>query len=247
MAAQIIPVIMCGGAGTRLWPISRESMPKQFVPFVGPESTFQQVLAGTDPELFASDRAHQGRLSLRGGGAIAELRHRGGHRARADSPRFRSGGQCCRRLVAERDRNAIVLVLTADHVIRNPEAFRDACRSGDGCGRGADSHPWHPAHWPGYQLRLRQARREAQRRIRARSRGLCREARCRDRRDFVADHYLWNSGNFLFHAATMLSEIERFEPVMAEAAKAVVAGLTSRSRFHPPCGRALCTRTDEVD
>ncbi len=31
MAAQIVPVIMCGGAGTRLWPVSRESMPKQFV------------------------------------------------------------------------------------------------------------------------------------------------------------------------------------------------------------------------
>src|SRR5262245_42551040 len=54
MAAQIIPVIMCGGAGTRLWPVSRESMPKQFVPLVGPETTFQQVLARiSDPALFA--------------------------------------------------------------------------------------------------------------------------------------------------------------------------------------------------
>src|ERR1700735_3839922 len=41
---QIIPVIMCGGAGTRLWPVSRESMPKQFVSLVGDRSTFQQVL-----------------------------------------------------------------------------------------------------------------------------------------------------------------------------------------------------------
>jgi mannose-1-phosphate guanylyltransferase/mannose-6-phosphate isomerase len=43
---------------------------------------------------------------------------------------------------------------------------------------------------------------------------------------YVADGYLWNSGNFLFHAATMLAEIERFEPEMAEAAKAAVKGLT---------------------
>jgi mannose-1-phosphate guanylyltransferase / mannose-6-phosphate isomerase len=43
---------------------------------------------------------------------------------------------------------------------------------------------------------------------------------------YVADRYLWNSGNFLFHAGTMLGEIERFEPAMAEAAKAAVAGLT---------------------
>ena len=53
MSARIVPVIMCGGAGTRLWPVSRESMPKQFVPFIGGETTFQQVLARVrDRELF---------------------------------------------------------------------------------------------------------------------------------------------------------------------------------------------------
>ena len=40
----LIPVIMCGGAGTRLWPVSRECMPKQFVPFIDERSMFQQVL-----------------------------------------------------------------------------------------------------------------------------------------------------------------------------------------------------------
>jgi mannose-1-phosphate guanylyltransferase len=45
MPTQIIPVIMCGGAGTRLWPVLRESMPKQFVSLIGEGSTFQQVMA----------------------------------------------------------------------------------------------------------------------------------------------------------------------------------------------------------
>ena len=54
MPARIVPVIMCGGAGARLWPVSRESMPKQFVRLVGQETTFQQVLARVlDCELFA--------------------------------------------------------------------------------------------------------------------------------------------------------------------------------------------------
>ena|SRR6516165_8898531 len=54
MSSQIIPVIMCGGAGTRLWPVSRESMPKQFVPLIGDGSTFQQVIRRVcDPALFA--------------------------------------------------------------------------------------------------------------------------------------------------------------------------------------------------
>ena len=54
MPARIVPVIMCGGAGTRLWPVSRESMPKQFVPLVGESSTFQQVIDRVnEPGLFA--------------------------------------------------------------------------------------------------------------------------------------------------------------------------------------------------
>ena len=40
----ITPVILVGGSGKRLWPLSRESMPKQFVPLLGKQSTFQQTL-----------------------------------------------------------------------------------------------------------------------------------------------------------------------------------------------------------
>ena len=43
MPSKIIPVIMCGGAGTRLWPASRESMPKQFIPLFAERSTFQET------------------------------------------------------------------------------------------------------------------------------------------------------------------------------------------------------------
>ena len=41
---KILPVIMCGGSGTRVWPESRESLPKQFIPLVGQQSTFQSAL-----------------------------------------------------------------------------------------------------------------------------------------------------------------------------------------------------------
>ena len=44
MARPIIPLIMCGGAGTRLWPASRENRPKQFLPLFGPLSTFQETI-----------------------------------------------------------------------------------------------------------------------------------------------------------------------------------------------------------
>ena len=52
-SSLITPVIICGGTGTRLWPLSRESQPKQFIPLAGGASTFQQVLARVaDPEIF---------------------------------------------------------------------------------------------------------------------------------------------------------------------------------------------------
>src|ERR1700684_2124656 len=45
MAGQLVtPVILCGGAGTRLWPVSREKMPKHLVPLIGSMTTFQQAL-----------------------------------------------------------------------------------------------------------------------------------------------------------------------------------------------------------
>jgi Nucleotidyl transferase len=44
MEKRIIPLIMCGGAGTRLWPASREGRPKQFLPLFGARSTFQDTL-----------------------------------------------------------------------------------------------------------------------------------------------------------------------------------------------------------
>ena len=53
MGKKIIPLIMCGGAGTRLWPASREVRPKQFLPLFGPRSTFQEtMLRVSDPALF---------------------------------------------------------------------------------------------------------------------------------------------------------------------------------------------------
>jgi len=53
MSKRIIPLIMCGGAGTRLWPASREVRPKQFLPLFGVRSTFQDtILRVSDPTLF---------------------------------------------------------------------------------------------------------------------------------------------------------------------------------------------------
>ena len=50
---KIVPVLLAGGAGTRLWPVSRDALPKQFLPLIGKRSTYQETLLRvTDAELF---------------------------------------------------------------------------------------------------------------------------------------------------------------------------------------------------
>ena len=229
MAAQIIPVIMCGGAGTRLWPVSRESMPKQFVPLVGQESTFQQVLTRvSDPELFARPivvTKDDFRFVV-----AEQLRERGVEADIVLEPMRRDSGPAvtvAAVLAVERDRNALVLVLAADHVIRNPDAFRDACRSAASAAAEGrivtfGIEPTGPITSYGYVRPGEKLKGASVRAVEA----FVEKPDAATAATYVADHYLWNSGNFLFHAATMLSEIERFEPIMAEAAKAAVAGQT---------------------
>jgi mannose-1-phosphate guanylyltransferase / mannose-6-phosphate isomerase len=229
MPAQIIPVIMCGGAGTRLWPVSRESMPKQFVSLVGQGSMFQQVIERiSDPDLFArpivitnADFRFVVAEQLRERGVAADI---------VLEPMRRDSGPAVAVsavLAAERDRGALVLVLAADHVVRKPDEFREACRRA--AGAAADGRivtfgiePTHPATSYGYIRPGQQLNGASVRAVEA----FVEKPDAATAVAYVADRYLWNSGNFLFHAATMLGEIERFEPTMAEAAKAAVAGLT---------------------
>ena len=228
MLAQIIPVIMCGGAGTRLWPVSRESMPKQFVSLVGQGSTFQQVLTRiSDPSLFSrpvvitnADFRFVVAEQLRELGIEADI---------VLEPSRRDSGPAVAVsavLAAQRDHDALVLVLAADHVVRNPEEFRQACR---GAAKAATAGrivtfgiaPTNPATNYGYIRPGEKLNGSHVRKVEA----FVEKPDAAGAATCVADGYLWNSGNFLFHAATMLAEIEHFEPAMAEAAKAAVNGL----------------------
>src|SRR6266478_4555384 len=157
MPAQIVPVIMCGGAGTRLWPVSRESMPKQFVPLVGQGSTFQQVLARiSHPDLFARPIVI---TNAEFRFVVAEqLRERGVEADIVLEPMRRDSGLAVAvsaLLAAERDRDALVLVLAADHVVRKPDEFREACQraaavAAEGRIVTFGIEPTHPATSYGY-------------------------------------------------------------------------------------------------
>ncbi len=151
-------------------------------------------------------------------------------------------------LAAERDRDALVLVLAADHVVRKPDEFREACRraaaaAAEGRIVTFGIEPTHPATNYGYIRPGEKLNGASVRAVEA----FVEKPDAATAANYVADRYLWNSGNFLFHAATMLGEIERFEPAMAEAAKAAVARPHARPRFPAACSRAVRARAEEID
>jgi mannose-1-phosphate guanylyltransferase/mannose-6-phosphate isomerase len=132
MDRRIIPLIMCGGAGTRLWPASRELRPKQFLPLFGTRSTFQDTpLRVSDKGLFdrpiaITNAAYRfmGLEQLVQIGIEADIRL---------EPVWRNSGLAIAAgatFAQIRDSEAIVLALAADHVVRDTESFLAACREG---------------------------------------------------------------------------------------------------------------------
>src|SRR5579862_1120465 len=132
MSRRIIPLIMCGGAGTRLWPASREGRPKQFLPLFGARSTFQDTLVRvSDAALFErpiviTNAAYRFMVleQLTEIGIEADVLL---EPARRDSgPAIAAGAA----FAQNRSNEAIVLALAADHVVQDNAAFVAACREG---------------------------------------------------------------------------------------------------------------------
>jgi mannose-1-phosphate guanylyltransferase/mannose-6-phosphate isomerase len=247
----LIPVLMCGGSGTRLWPVSRESMPKQFVPLVGNESTFQHALRHvTDRKLFArpivvtnADFRFVVAEQLRASAVEADI---------VLEPMRRDSGPAvavAAVLAMQRDPGALALVLCADQRIGKADAFLAACQEAAAAAATGlivtfGIEPTYAATNYGYIRAGDKLNGASVRAVEAFVEKPDAEKAAR----YVADRYLWNSGNFLFHAATMVAELEKFEPAMIEAAKAAVAGMGRDLDFlrlaSEPFGRAPAKSID---
>jgi mannose-1-phosphate guanylyltransferase/mannose-6-phosphate isomerase len=221
MVRPIIPLIMCGGAGTRLWPASRQGRPKQFLSLFGPLSTFQETVRRVaDPTLFGRPiivTNHQYRfLVAEQLAAIA---------AEADillEPMRRDSGPA---IVAgatfafNRDNDSLVVALAADHVVSDSGAFARACTAAS---QAAESNrivtfgvrPNRPAIDYGY-IHVGDLIAPGVFAIK----DFVEKPDVKAAERYVADGYLWNSGNFLFRAGSLLDEYRNFEPESAAAVK----------------------------
>ncbi|MGP9822671.1 mannose-1-phosphate guanylyltransferase/mannose-6-phosphate isomerase [Salinarimonas sp. NSM] len=227
--ARITPLIMAGGAGTRLWPASRTGAPKQFIQLLGARSTFQDTcLRVADPELFGPpivitnhDYRHLVADQLAAIGVAGEILL---EPMRRDSgPAIAAGAA----FLAAQEPQGLMLVLAADHVVRDEEAFRSVSRAASAAAReGAivtfGIRPDRPETGYGYIKPGAPTVHEGVHALDA----FVEKPDAARAADYVSSGYLWNSGNFLFRIDTLLDEYARFDAGSVEAARAAVAGAT---------------------
>ncbi len=222
---MLVPVILSGGAGTRLWPLSRELYPKQLLPLMGAQTMLQETaqrLAGLEaaaPIVVCND-AHRflvaEQLRLIGIEPRAIVLEPFG---RNTAPAIALAALAALK-TAPKGEDPVLLVLPADHVIRNVAAFQAAAvAASTAAERGLLATfgvvPHSPETGYGYIRRgesLGSVQRIAQ---------FVEKPNLTRAQAFIAsgDHY-WNSGMFVFRARRYLEELEKFAPAIAQACRA---------------------------
>lgn len=219
----LYPVIMCGGVGARLWPASRPSRPKPFMPLSGGSSLFKETVARVAPLA-----ENGGQLIVVGGDAHRELilSHLGEMGVEAQlllepEPRDSAPAMAAAALWTKaRDPEGINIFVASDHHLPDHDAFRAAVRRAaveaePGRIITLGVRPTGPSSAYGY--------------IRATGGELSPVAAFVEKPDsetaaqYIADGYLWNSGNFIVRAQTLLDELRVHAPAVETAAGAALA------------------------
>jgi len=210
------PVIIAGGSGTRLWPLSRQLYPKQFLPVVGDETMLQATLErlqGLDcaPPIIVCNEDHRfiAAEQLR----LAGIQHNG--IILEPCGRNTAPAICLAALLAkEIDPDASLLVLPADHHMADPQAFLAAVRTAqEAAASGAlitfGITPNHPATGYGYIKSAAPLTGDKPQKI---SEFIEKPSLERAEALIASGDYLWNSGIFMFRGRAFLKELQTLRP-----------------------------------
>jgi len=244
---EIVPVILCGGSGTRLWPRSRATKPKPFLPLVGNSTLFQESLqrcpreAGFAPPVVVAGAKHLEFVEEQ----LGEVREA----SVIVEPAAKNTAAAIALAACRLPEDAVMLVCPSDQHIGNPEAFAIAARDA----AALASKGWlvslgieadRPETGFGYLKRG-----EAIGDIGYRTAQFVEKPDLARAEAFVADgSYAWNGGIFAFRAKDYLEELAVHRPDIADAVrKAVAAGRQDGRRFHPDAEAFAMIDGESVD
>jgi len=216
--SDVLPIILSGGSGTRLWPLSRESYPKQFLPLVGEHSMLQATwlraapVAGHAPIVVANEEHRF---------VAAEQLQQIGVKPQSIllEPKGRNTAPAIAVAALEATRNGadpLLLILPSDHVIRDEAAFQAAVKVAAAAAEQGKLvtfgiKPTAPETGYGY------IKAGAGNGVSAVERFVEKPDLATAQGYLASGEYYWNSGMFLFRASRYLEELRRFQPAIADA------------------------------
>ena len=216
---SVIPVILSGGAGSRLWPLSRKALPKQLLPLAGPHTMIQDTVARVRGEGFAAPIVICGQDHRF---LIAEqLRAAGVEGARIVlEPAGRNtapAAAIAALKIMEDDPDGLLLLMPSDHVVGNIKAFHAAVAVAAKAARAGSLVTFGikpAAAETGYgYIKSAKALGDVPGAF-AVERFVEKPDRATAERYLASGEYYWNSGMFLFSAKAFVQDMERLEPAM---------------------------------
>ncbi|HKX77187.1 MAG TPA: sugar phosphate nucleotidyltransferase [Novosphingobium sp.] len=243
---QIVPVILCGGSGTRLWPRSRVAKPKPFLPLIGETTLFEQTVGRCPP-----DRGFSPPVVVTGAKHLEHVEAQLGH---GDAqivvePSAKNTAAAIALAAHRLPGDAVMLVCPSDHHIGNAAAFAQAALAAAELAEAGwlvslGIEPTAPETGFGYLKRGE-----------AIGEGGFRTAQFVEKPDlerakaFLAQGtYAWNGGIFAFRVDRFLEELSAHRPDIADAVQAAVsAGAADGRRFHPEAGSFSRIEGESVD
>lgn len=232
---MLVPVILCGGSGTRLWPLSRTLYPKQFVDLGGGRTLFKDslerasIVARDSKPYVVTRRSHQlyVQANLLSCGKDAEI-------LLEPCPRNTASAIAAAAFLAmQKDKDSVLLIMPSDHVIEDIQAFKAAVNDAkylaqDGFLVTFGIEPSEPKTGFGY-IKVGQ---------RIRDNGFVVEKFVEKpdiqsaKKMLETKQYLWNSGMFLFRADKFITELQKYAPTVLDTVqKAIENGRKNDSIF----------------
>ncbi len=227
---HVYVVIMAGGSGTRFWPMSRRKNPKQLLDLFGGTTLLEQAVKRVEG-MVPPEQIYIFTNNLVRSRIVRLLPHIPKRQIVAEPAQRNTAptiGLAAHEIL-RRDPKGIMVVLPADHVVRKPGAFRNAfkagCRWAAAEGRSVvlGIEPTRPETGYGY-IRLGGVEKNIGSQKMFRVEQFTEKPGLAAARRYVASkRYLWNAGMFIWRASTLLANLRRFQPAMAEGLERMAA------------------------